>query len=92
MPSSCFTLYAICRTSQSSVRTIAPSPRNETIGQDDVKSTLETDSDQGRQMDIFSLIEQRFYLQPIRISGDGGIPAFATQTRDQIFVENETRS
>jgi hypothetical protein len=32
-----------------------PSPRNETIGQDDVKSTLETDSDKGKQMDIFSL-------------------------------------
>lgn len=55
MFSSCVTLYAICRTSQSSVRTIAPSPRNETIGQDDVKGTLETDSDQGGQMDMFSL-------------------------------------
>jgi len=55
MFSSCLTLYAICRTSQSSVGTIAPSPRNETIGQDDVKSTLETDSDQGVQMDMFSL-------------------------------------
>ncbi len=60
MFSSCVTLYAICRTSQSSVRTIAPSPRNETIGQEDVKSALETDSDQGRQTDIFSLQKKGF--------------------------------
>lgn len=30
-------------------------PRNKTIGQDAVKSTLETDSGQGGQMDMFSL-------------------------------------
>ena len=41
----------------------------------------------GKADGYFLLIEQRLYLHPIRIRGDGSIPAFVTQTRDQIVLE-----